>query len=147
VTIPLFDESSGNLPPGVHLATWDEIATAFGTNARRKALLDGFLRAVASLRSAGCARAYLDGSFVSTTDAPGDFDACWEPAGVDSSKLDAVLLDFTRRRAAQRARYGGELFIASALADGENTFLEFFRTDKHTGEQKAIVSIDLGGLP
>jgi hypothetical protein len=135
------------LPPGVHVATWDEIATVFGTNPVRAGLLEGLRQALSSLRTAGCGRAYLEGSFVSAKEAPGDFDTCWEPPGVESRRLDAVLLDFSRGRAAQKAKYGGELFIAGALADGENTFLEFFQIDKHTGEPKGIVAIDLGGLP
>ena len=38
MTIPPFDES-GNLPEGVHEATWDEIVDRYGTNDRRRELL------------------------------------------------------------------------------------------------------------
>ena len=144
--IPKF-QADGNLPPGVHWATWDEICDRFGTTQWRTQLLAGFRSAVDSLRRAGGHTVYLDGSFVSSKLDPGDFDACWEEAGVDVEKLDPVLLTFANRRAAQKAKFGGELFPASmALGLGRSVFLDFFQTDKHTGTQKGIVALDLGGL-
>ena len=77
---------------------------------------------------------------------PNDYDACWEEAGVDPETLDPVLLTFDAGRATQKAKYFGESFPASVTADPEGlSFLEFFRTDKETGEAKGIVAIDLGG--
>jgi Family of unknown function (DUF6932) len=146
--IPDFDVATGNLPPGIHVATWEEVEAAFGSSARRQRLLAGLLRAMQALRAAGCTRAYIDGSFVTAKDAPGDFDACWEAQGVDPNTLDPVLLDFSNRRAAQKAKYGGELFIANQAAVPAGTaFLDFFQRDKSTGDAKGIVAIDLGNLP
>jgi HTH-type transcriptional regulator/antitoxin HigA len=52
-----------------------------------------------------------------------------------------VLLDFRRARAAQKAKYGGELFIASASASPSGTaLLEFFQRDKVTGQRKGIIA-------
>jgi hypothetical protein len=142
--IPSFDER-GNLPPGVHSATWEEIVERYATTERRAELLDGLHEAVASLRAAGCARVYLDGSFVTDKEAPRDFDACWEVSGVDAGLLDPVLLDFKDRRAAQKARYGGELFPAQGAAEPVGTvFLDYFQRDRDTGEPKGIIAIDLG---
>src|SRR6266508_4338534 len=101
VTVPPFSDS-GSLPEGVHDATWDEIVERFGTTERRRELLEGLRRALESLRDAGCRRAYLDGSFVTAKEEPGDFDACWEAAGVDAGLLDPVLLQFANARAAQK---------------------------------------------
>jgi hypothetical protein len=145
--LPDLDPSTGNLPPGVHHATWDELRAAFGTTPHRARLLDGLHRALEALRTAGCQRTYVDGSFVTAKDVPGDFDACWETQGVDAGKLDPVLLDFSNKRAAQKAKYGGELFPATASAGPGARFLDFFQRDKATGEPKGIVAIDLGGLP
>jgi hypothetical protein len=144
--IPEFDER-GNLPPGIHHATWNEIVTRYATSVRRRELLDGLLDALRSLKSAGCATAYLDGSFVTSKNHPGDFDACWESGGADLDRLDAELRDFSDRRAAQEARYGGELFPAEwpAQADG-TTYLDYFQRD-HKGRAKGVVAIDLAGLP
>lgn len=144
--IPSFDES-GNLPPGIHQAIWDDIVERYGTNERREQLLDGLHVAIESLRAAGCSRVYLDGSFVTSKDAPGDFDACWEVGCVDPGLLDPVLLDFSNQRAAQKAKYGGELFPSSVAAEpGGTRFIEYFQRDRLTGAAKGIVAIDLGGL-
>jgi hypothetical protein len=108
------------------------------------------LDAAHSLKAAGCSFLYLDGSFVTAKDHPGDFDAAWETAGVDPTKLDPVLRMFGNGRLAQKLKYGGELFPASARAAAgspHRTFLEFFQSDKDTGNPKGIVAIDLGSLP
>ncbi|SRR6266542_546971 len=141
--IPAFDRL-GRLPPGVHVATWDDIVSRFSGTSRRNRLLDGLRSALASLKEAGCSVAYIDGSFVTAKPEPGDFDACWDEHGVDPDVLDPVLLDFSKKRAAQKAKFGGELFPASDFADlAGNSFLLFFQTDRATGDQKGIIAIDL----
>jgi hypothetical protein len=145
--IPESDER-GELPPGIHRASWDEIVTRYAINTRRSELLDGLLHALRSLRAAGCTIAYLDGSFVSVKEHPGDFDACWESTGVDPARLDDELLDFSNARAAQKARYGGELFPVEASAEpAGTTFLDCFQRDRESGAPKGIISIALGDLP
>jgi hypothetical protein len=125
----------------------DEIVTRFGTTERRRELLDGFRRALESLRAAGCRRAYLDGSFVTAKTEPGDFDACWEIAGVDPDLLDPALLTFADRRSAQKELFGGELFPAEWGADPHGTrFLDYFQRDRMTGERKGIVAVDLEAM-
>ncbi len=144
--IPTHD-TSGNLPPGIHEADWRELEIAFGGSARRVALLAGLREALTSLRRAGCSTAYIDGSFVAAKQAPADFDACWDPKGVDLDALDPVLLDFSADRLAQKQRYGGELFPADAAAEPKGTlFIDFFQLDRHTGAPKGIVKIDLEDL-
>ena len=140
--IPSHGEN-GLLPPGVHLAEWDELERTLATTAWRKRLLDGFRRACTSLSAAGCRQVWLDGSFVTTKDTPGDFDACWDPVGVVASLLDPVLLTFDNGRAAQKLKYLGELFPATYLAAaGGPAFVEFFQVDKSTGDPKGIVLVD-----
>lgn len=145
--IPTFDDA-GNLPPGIHDASWDDIVMRYATNTRRRELLGGLFEALGSLKRGGCRTAYLDGSFVTAKELPGDFDACWEIAGVDSNRLDRELLDFRNRRAAQKARYGGELFPAEFAAEpAGTTFLDYFQRDRNTGQPKGIIAIDLGAFP
>lgn len=68
-------------------------------------------------------------------------------AGVDPDLLDPVLLTFGNRRAAQKARFGGELFPSEWGADPHGTrFLDYFQQDKMTGERKGVVALDLEGL-
>lgn len=124
-----------------------ELEAAFGLTAWRRRLLTGLRAALEALKVAGCRRAYIDGSLVATKEIPGDFDGCWEAAGVDPGALDPVLLDFRHPRTAQKQKYGGEMFVADFPADPHGTmFLNFFQVDKNTGEAKGIVAIELGEL-
>lgn len=129
------------LPTGIHDATMPEVERRFAFNNRRRQLFEGFTKGIDSLRTAGCGTVFLDGSFVTAKPTPGDFDACWEPSGVDIGKLDPVLLEFSAGRTRQKAMYGGEFFPSSANADGFRTFVDFFQTDRHTGREKGIVRI------
>lgn len=141
-----FDSSTGYLPPGIHEAAWTLVLTEFGTNAHRLTLLNGLLEALRNLAGAGCRWVLLDGSFVTQKALPNDYDGAWETIGVDPTRLDPVLLDFSNGRAAMKARYGGELFPASAIAAAGVLFRDFFQKDR-SGVRKGIVQIDLGSLP
>ena len=106
-------------------------------------LLEGLRRALEALQKAGCKRVYIDGSFVTAKVEPLDFDGCWEMDGVDPDNLDPVLLKFANKRAAQKAKYRGEFFLADSDADPAGTrFIEFFQRDKD-GNAKGIIAIDL----
>lgn len=132
------------MPPGIHKASWAELEARFGDTPRRKALLRGLREALDSLRQAGCATGYLDGSFVTVKGEPNDFDACWEPDGVDLAALDPILHDFSEGRRAQKVRFGGELFPADMPADPEGTpFLNYFQHDRASDRPKGILEIDL----
>ena len=144
--IPAVDPTSGYLPPGLHPAVWKEIPTVFGANSHRATLVNGLLQALLNLASAGCRIVLLDGSFVTATALPRDYDAVWEPRGVDPFLIDPVLLDFSRRRAAMKAKYSGELFPAAAVAASGVLYRDFFQKDRN-GVAKGIIQIDLGSFP
>ena len=131
------------LPPGIHDATMDEVERRFATSAHRKELFKGFRKGVESLKRAGCRTIFLDGSFITSKTLPGDFDACWDPVGVDDKKLDRVLLDLRFPRLAQKATFKGEFFPSSARADGVSTFVDYFQKDKDSGKAKGILRIRL----
>ena len=143
--LPDFDDS-GVLPHGIHECSWAEFTARFGGNAHRRALLAGLRRALSVLQAAGCLTIYTDGSFVTKKEFPGDFDGCWDRSGVSRAtlqRLDPTLLDFTNRRAAQKAKYRGELFLADVPANSAGTlFLDFFQYDRD-GNRKGIVKLDL----
>ncbi len=62
--------------------------------------------------------------------------------------LNPVLLTFENNRAAQKAKYHGELFPSTIVADQAGTiFVEFFQIDRFTGAPKGIVAIDLTSDP
>lgn len=96
-----------------------------------------------SLQSAGCGTIYVDGSFVTAKQTPGDFDCCWDADGVDANKLDPVLLQQDNFRAAQKAKFFGELFPADFTTALGHGWLQFFQTDKNTAGPKGIIAIDL----
>jgi hypothetical protein len=146
--IPAFAET-GLLPDGIYWADMNEIKNRYGYNVQRQRLIGGLARALRSFRKAGCSTIYLDGSFVTAKVIPGDYDACWEAEGVNFDDLDPVLLDFSNRRATQKAKYFGEFFPADFRAEPTSpyrTFLNFFQTDKSTGDRKGIVGINLTTL-
>ena len=143
--LPTFDPDSGRLPPGEHIASWDEVVERFGWTERRRRLLDGLAEAIELLAAAGCQRIWLNGSFVTAKDEPGDFDACWDTDDVDLDALDAldaVLLDLSNHRAAQKARFGGELFPNVVETQSGLSFAEFFQNERDTS-RKGIVVIHL----
>lgn len=136
------------LPPGIHAAGLADVSAAFATNAWRRSLYDGLVDACGRLHRAGCPTVYLDGSYVSGKPKPGDYDACWDPSGVDPAKLDPVFLNFQNGRAAQKAAFKGEFFPSSMMcADVGKAFVEFFQRDRFTGIQKGIIAIPLTADP
>lgn len=144
VPIPPFDSGSGLLPPGEHEADWDEVRARFGWTARRRQLLDGLEDGLALLGQARCSRVWINGSFVTAKDEPADFDCVWSPSGVDRTVLEKQgpqLLDLSARRAAQKARFGGEFLPNVVEAASGQQFATFFQTDRD-GASKGIVVID-----
>lgn len=144
--LPVVDSSTGYLPPGVHDASWSEVAPRFSCNGHRARLVGGLLAALQNLAGAGCRSILLDGSFVSQKELPEDYDGAWNTQGVDPYRLDPVLLDFTNGRAAMKSKYLGELFPASFLAAPGVLYRDFFMKDRN-GVPKGVVNIDLGSLP
>lgn len=131
------------LPAGIHLASLAEIEIAFATNARRRQLFEGLLAGAKALATAGCQYLYLDGSYVTGKPNPGDYDACWDPSGVDPALLDPVFLDFSNARLNQKNKFKGEFFPFGAPAAVGKVFIDFFQTDRFTGLPKGIVLINL----
>ena len=130
------------MPAGIHLATWQQIEERFGMTEKRKGLLVGLKAALEALQKAGCEIVYLNGSFVTSKENPDDFDGCWDVDSVSLDLLDPVLMNFSKKQAAQKKKYGGELFPNLPETSGQ-VFLDLFQTDKSTGDPKGIIAIDL----
>ncbi len=142
MSLPPFEQTTGRLPPGEHDATWDEVVDRFGWNQHRRRLLDGLAEALALLADVGCTRVWVNGSFVTTKEEPGDFDAVWDPTGVDLEQLDEIFFDFADGRRAQKERFGGELLPNVVEKVSGLVFADFFQNERDTG-RKGIVVIDL----
>jgi len=143
--IPPFD-NNGNLPPGIYYCSWDDFVERFSTNPRRSRLILGLKKAIEQLKAAGCRTIYINGSFVTQKPEPKDFDACWDFEGVDINYLRReapVLLNLYDKRAAQKAKYGGELFPSDLVVDEAGTSaFDLFQVDINSN-RKGIIAIDL----
>lgn len=136
------------LPPGQHRATLVDVEQRYAINRHRRVLFEGLILAAFRLRDAGCPGIYLDGSYVTAKPRPGDYDACWDPAGVDVAKLDPLFRDFSNGRAAQKAAFKGEFFPSSVTETASGlAFVEFFQRDRFSGGDKGILAIPLANDP
>lgn len=143
--LPPFDDR-GLLPAGIHPAGWSEFRERFAWNAIRAAQFGGLRRAATILARFGCGKLYLDGSYVTEKELPGDYDAIWDAGGVDLEGLQAVepffLLNFPTDHEVLKIKFGGEFFPVQ-MTEGRSgrPFLDFFQIDKETGGPKGIVSL------
>lgn len=92
------DDSTGYLKAGVHEATLEELAAAFGAvNFRRRAIMDGLRWVVERLRNYGVETIWVDGSFLTSKERPGDVDVVYVPPdGADTGTWG--YLSFPNRR-------------------------------------------------
>ena len=145
--VPLKGAPWDVLPPGIHGATLAEVQTTFATNAQRRTFYRGLLLAAAALSLAGCGILYLDGSYVTAKPIPNDYDACWDPTGVQHAKLDPVFLNFDNKRQAMKDKFGGEFFPTSTPNTATQSILQFFQIERFTGQPKGILLIVLSSDP
>ncbi len=138
------DSENGYLPPGVHRMGLAEFVRLFVWNSRRRFLFAGFARAIAALRAAGCRAVVVDGSFVTAEEHPGDWDAAFDPVGVDKGALDPILIKHDDGRKAMNAKYLGDLFPWTARASNPSgpLYRQFFQKDRD-GVPKGVVEIEL----
>lgn len=129
------------LPVGVYRASLLEVKQKFAWNAHRRTVFRGFLKAMRYLRSIGCRRFYLAGSFVTSKPNPGDFDGCWDPTKTIPGPAAAMFFDMPRQRALQKAIYGGELYPGVHDVPGFEAWPKFFQQDTRRGISKGILEI------
>jgi len=133
--LPDFTED-GILPPGLHLATLEDVVRRFGEpSLQRQAIAESLAWAIRAARRAGVVRFVVDGSFVDAKSDPND--------------VDCVLLlaeDYPRDRAAAREIEEGfpyvEMIFFEVAADFERFLRRQFETDR-LGRQRGLVEIDL----
>lgn len=144
--IPPFT-ADGILPAGIYYASWAAFTARFAITPAREWLLEGLRMAVVEFLSAGCKTLYVDGSFVSSKPIPNDYDACWDPDDVDLDRLDPVLLLTEMGQPTQKAKYRGEFWMADApTRTTVSPHLALFQNDRHTGQAKGIIALDLTRL-
>ncbi len=141
--IPDFN-ADGNLPLGLHSCTWEEFVGRFGQTAHRQQLLAGLRMVLDHLKTQACKRVFINGSFITTKETPKDYDMCWDVTGVIRNGFDPILLQLAPPRLAMKIKYKGDIFPAH-LSEGASgrRFLEFFQTDRATGNAKGIIVLEL----
>ena len=137
--IPAFDPATNALPAGIHESNWPEVVARFGYNDRRQALLTGLRNALISLAEAGCTWVYLGGSFVAARELPGDWDGCFEGAGLNFLHLAKSIA--RGDRGGMDLLFGGEMYNASAPTNTGETFIQFFQLNRE-GQAVGLVALD-----
>lgn len=135
-------DAEGALPLGLHWVNIREFRDMFGYNYHRSWLFEGFAKACLALRTGGCARVFVGGSYVTSKEYPADYDACWDPIGVSSTTLDKIFYDATMSEALQK-KFRGEWFISQPGNGPESEMYRFLARDKTTGRERGMVGIKL----
>lgn len=134
--------SEGLLPEGVHQTSMIEVKVKFGNSNKHRVFLMGKLILVlANLCAAGVVNVWIDGSFVTDKEIPGDIDICWEYyPGVNRNILDSV---FFRSQKEIKNKYSLHVFPTGAWA-GED-WVSFFQRVRNpvTMKTKGILFVKL----
>ncbi len=136
--------TNGELPPGEHQASLDEVETVYGSSTdRRKLLMRGLRDAASNFELSNVRALWINGSFVTDKEEPNDVDGCWEyTPSVDVTKLDPVFLG---PREEMKNKYGLDFFIANIIEAGSGLpFPKFFQVNRD-GDPKGIIVVKLGG--
>ena len=131
--IPEFEES-GLLPLGDHEATLAEIRDRFCWNYRRKEIYSGLEYVTDELISHDVKNIWVDGSFTTSQERPGDVDVAYE-IPVDSDPWEWGWLSPARRRDLKKIRR------VDLLPDepGTSTFHDYF--SQVNGTLKGIIRL------
>ena len=130
--IPAFDDN-GNLPPGVHPATLDEIEKRFGADTELRHVQMQSLRWLVEIaRRAGILKIIVNGSFVCDTPEPND--------------VDCVLLlplDYPKDKSAAEELLEGLPFVEIYLVETEdyNFFVQQFFVKDRKNEPKGMLEV------
>lgn len=119
--IPPFNDD-GYLPPGIHLATLDEIAERFGSGSEiRRVQMESIRWLVEIAERAGMTRIVLNGSFATDQKEPNDVD-CVLLVTPDSLLDEMALLEL----------HGGVPFLELQIVEETEfqTIAQYFGTDR-----------------
>lgn len=131
--LPEFDEL-GYLPPGVHAATLDEVATRFGTESEiRRVQFESLSWLMEAVRHAGIERVVINGSFVTSKRQPNDVDIALQIGDNVESTLPEL-----------RALLTGMPFLqVEMLRRGDFEFLvEVIYGSDRDGQPKGVVEVE-----
>ncbi|MCA9800416.1 MAG: hypothetical protein KC777_00440 [Cyanobacteria bacterium HKST-UBA02] len=140
-------QEDGTLVPGIHNLDWPSFRLQFGRGRTRLRLIDGMAELVDMLRLADCQTIYVGGSLVTAKHRPADFDACFDPLGVDLDFLKelepALLAEHESDGSRLRKLYGGTMEPIIVNPGNGQTPLSFYQFDTRTGKSKGVVALKI----
>ena len=134
-----FDTGEYFLKPGIHKMTWKEFYELFSFSDRRKELLEGLKQVLDILKRIGATNVYIDGSFVTREDFPGDWDACFDAPDFVLEKIrENYPFLMPDKEKTTKKLYKGELFFAFSkpIKSRNINFLDFFQQRKDNPKKK-----------
>jgi len=132
---------TGLLPPGIHDASIEEVADRYTYNEKRARLFAGLIEVVAILRGCNCPELFLNGSFITSKQEPGDYDLCYEPTGVIPTP---EFYEFLKNRDTTKERYLGDIFVRMPQPPFYYDHVEHWQTDTREDDvEKGILRIRL----
>jgi hypothetical protein len=138
---PAFDDG-GFIPP-IQICTEAEVARWFGFSDQRHRLLDRIRNWISLARAVRARRLFLDGSFVTAKDKPGDVDAVVLLPEDFRDQLQAGYPKAVELYDILRTREPKELFAAEDEEDWWGWFGFFSRTREANGRCKGLIEVAL----
>ncbi len=130
--LPQSDEH-GNLPPGIHLASIEEVVERFGRgSAEREVEIRELLELTAWARQHGVRRLIVNGSFVTDKRQPNDVDVVLLPGSHEDATTELALPAWPFL----------QILVAADEADLECWATDDFGTDRQ-GRPKGVVEVIL----
>ena len=142
MAIPALNKN-GELPPGEHRTTVQELEATFGTSTpKRQELVQKLKTALSNFKAAGVPKVWIDGSFTTTKPEPADIDGvCDFVHKTDITKLDPVFLDASGTDA-QKNKYGLD-FYPNVIEGGTGLPFPKFFQENRDGNPKGILVIEV----
>lgn len=118
-----------------------DVQTRFAYNRKRRKLFQALEKVISILRECQCPEVFLDGSFITKKEEPGDYDLCYEPTGIVATDN---LRTFFITRETRKEEYLGDIFVRMPQPPYFVDYVESWQTDKRQDDvRKGILRIDL----
>ena len=144
MALPKFNEA-GDLPPGVHQATLDEVVSRFGSAQGRRGVCTRRLRHVYTLakRTGRLQRFIIFGSYVTAKPNPNDVDVVLVMDGAFRLEDCPIEVRALFDHAVAQARYGASIFWVRPgllLSESMDDFVAYWQI-KRDGSKRGIVEV------
>jgi len=141
--IPAFEKKSGNLPPGIHDATIEEVLDRYNLRHNQaRASRSKALKSFFDFAKEFAIDVYIDGSYITSKLAPGDVDIIIVlPDDFSYHSMNGIRLENGIKKNNDKDK---ELHIFPCKERSDPKLIELVRlfcTDKHTHLKKGIIRV------